>query len=93
MRHSLLLVALLCAPLLGCDSNNIVAERISDDNGVITACGEGDGLTPCKSFQGTASNQEMNAEAAQIRNESPAQVEQSIELLENTPDNEINQDD
>ena len=46
-----------------------------------------------KSFQGTASNQEMSAEAKQIRHESPAQVEQSVELLENTPSAEVNLDD
>jgi hypothetical protein len=93
MRHPLLILSLLCLPLFGCDANNVVAERITDDNGVITACGEGDGLSACKSFQGTASNQEMSAEAKQIRNESPAEREESIELLENTPSDEINQDD
>jgi hypothetical protein len=93
MRHPLLMLPLLCLPLLGCDSNNVVAERITDDNGVISACGEGDGLSACKSFQGTASNQEMTDEAKQIRNESPAEVEESIELLENTPSDEVNQDD
>lgn len=93
MRHPLLILSLLCLPLFGCDSNNVVAERITDNNGVITACGEGDGLSACKSFEGTASNAEMSAEAQQIRNESPAEREQSIELLENTPSDEVNQDD
>jgi hypothetical protein len=93
MRHPLLVLSLLCLPLFGCDSNNVVAERITDNNGVISACGEGDGLSACKSFEGTASNQEMSAEAKQIRNESPAEREESIELLENTPSDEVNQDD
>ncbi len=35
----------------------------------------------------------MTDEANQIRNESPAEVEESVELLENTPDDEVNQDD
>ncbi|MBX9756697.1 MAG: hypothetical protein K2X80_18200 [Pseudomonadaceae bacterium] len=93
MRHTLLVPALLCLSLLGCDSNNVVAERITDNNGVISACGEGDGLSACKSFQGATSNQQMTDEANQIRNESPAEVEQSVELLENTPSDEVNQDD
>jgi hypothetical protein len=93
MRHPLLVLSLLCLPLFGCDSNNVVTERITDNNGVISACGEGDGLSACKSFEGTASNQEMSAEAKQIRNESPAEREESIELLENTPSDEVNQDD
>jgi hypothetical protein len=93
MRHPLLVLSLLCLPLFGCDSNNVVAERITDNNGVISACGEGDGLSACESFEGTASNQEMSAEAKQIRNESPAEREESIELLENTPSDEVNQDD
>ncbi|MDO9320899.1 MAG: hypothetical protein Q7U01_04640 [Pseudomonas sp.] len=93
MRHTLLVPALLCWSLLGCDGSNVVEERITDDNGVISACGQGDGLSACKSFQGATSNQQMTDEANQIRNESPAEVEQSVELLENTPDDEINQDD
>ncbi|MDP3847793.1 MAG: hypothetical protein Q8R10_15345 [Pseudomonas sp.] len=93
MRHPLLVPALLCLSLLGCNSSNVVAERITDDNGVIRACGEGAGLSACKSFQGATSNQQMSDEAKQIRNESPAEVEQSIELLENTPSDEVNQDD
>lgn len=92
MRHPLLVLSLLCLPLLGCNSDNMVAERVTDNNGVITACGEGDGLSACKSFEGTASNQEMSAEAKQIRSESPKELEQSIELLENTPSDEVDQD-
>lgn len=93
MRHTLLMPALLCLSLMGCDGSNVVEERITDDNGVISTCGQGDGLSACKSFQGATSNQQMTDEANQIRNESPAEVEQSIELLENTPDDEVNQDD
>jgi N6-adenosine-specific RNA methylase IME4 len=92
MRHPLLVVSLLCLPLWGCNSDNVVAERVTDNNGVVTACGVGDGLSACKSFQGTASNQEMSAEAKQIRSESGKQLEDSIELLENTPANEVDQD-
>jgi hypothetical protein len=91
MRHPLLLLSLLCLPLLGCNSDNMVAERVTDNNGVISACGEGDGLSACKSFVGTASNQEMSAEAKQIRSESPQELQQSIELLENTPADEVDQ--
>ena len=93
MRHTLFVPALLCLSLLGCDGSNVVEERITDDNGVISACGQGGGLSACKSFQGATSNQQMTDEANQIRNESPAEVEESIELLENTPDDEVNQDD
>lgn len=93
MRHTLLLLPLLCLPLLGCNSGDVVEERITDTNGTLTACGEGDGLTPCKSFEGAVSNQQLYQEANQIRNESPKQVEESVELLEDTPADEVNQDE
>ncbi len=93
MRHSLLLLPMLCLPLFGCNSSDVVEERITDDNGAISACGQGDGLSACKSYQGAVSNQQMEEEAAQIQNETPAEVEDSVEVLEDTPDDYINQDD
>lgn len=93
MRHSLLLLPILCLPLFGCNSGDVVEERVTDDNGVISACGQGDGLSACKSYQGAVSNQQMEDEAAQIQNETPAEVEDSVEVLADTPDDYINQDD
>ncbi len=86
MRHALLLLPMLCLPLFGCNSSDVVEERITDDNGVISACGQGDGLSACNNPQNAVSNQQMEDEAAQIQNETPAEVEDSVEVLEDTPD-------
>jgi hypothetical protein len=82
----------LCIALAGCTSDNVTAVRVDDVNGVPNACGEGFYLTPCASFQGETSNKELDQEAAQIRNETPKQQQETIELLESTPAGAVDPD-
>lgn len=73
----------------------IVEERVTEENGVYSVCGEGDGLNPCRDVNGetydeeirgpavkSESSGELAAEAAKLRNESPAEFEDSIEAME-----------
>jgi hypothetical protein len=73
----------------------VVVERVTNENGVYRTCGEGDGLNPCRDFNGetydeeirgqsveSESSSELAAEAARLRNESPQEREQSIEDME-----------
>jgi len=75
--------------------SGIVEERVSDENGFIQSCGEGAGLSPCRDINGETydevvrgpsinqeSTDELAAEAAHIRHESPAELEKTIGELE-----------
>ena len=75
--------------------SGIVEERVSNENGFIQACGEGAGLSPCRDINGETydeevrgpsinqeSTDELAAEAAHIRQESPAELEKTIGELE-----------
>jgi hypothetical protein len=96
-------VLLACLPLsLAWSQSGLVEERVSDENGFIQACGVGDGLSPCRDYNGetydeevrgpsidSESTDELAAEAARIRHENPAQLQQTIGELEQ----DINPDD
>lgn len=91
---------LLCLPLTGVlaqpdATTNIVEERITDEDGAIKVCGEGDGLDPCLDANGQTyaqevkgpdlddeSESEMEAEAARVRAETPAQLNDTIKEIE-----------
>ena len=93
-RH--LAALLLCLPLSQTwAQSGLVEERITQENGFYEACGEGAGLLPCRDVNGetydeevkgpsinSASTDELAAEAAHIRHESPAQLQQTIGELE-----------
>jgi hypothetical protein len=72
--------------MLGCSSDTVVAERVTDDNGVISACGVGPGFTPCPYYSDDSVNLETNKqlekEADSVNKDTPAQREQAIEQLE-----------
>jgi hypothetical protein len=72
--------------MLGCNSDNVVAERVTDENGVISACGVGPGLTPCPYYSDDSvkleTNKQLEKEADTINNDTPAQREQAIEQIE-----------
>jgi hypothetical protein len=83
----------VCLPLLA--QSGIVEERVSNEDGFIQTCGEGAGLSPCRDINGETydeevrgpsinqeSTDELAAEAAHIRNESPAELEKTIGELE-----------
>lgn len=87
---------LLCLPLGSAWSQSgVVEERISNENGIIETCGAGTGLSPCRDINGetydeevrgpsidSESTDELAAEAARIRSESPKQLEHTISEME-----------
>ena len=87
---------LFCLPLGSAWSQSgLVEERVSNEGGFIQACGEGAGLSPCRDINGqtydeevrgpsidSESTDELAAEAARIRHESPEQLQQTIGELE-----------
>lgn len=89
-------VLLACLPSSpGWTQSGLVEERITEENGFYEACGEGAGLLPCRDINGQTyaeevrgpsineeSVDELAAEAARIRNESPQQLQQSIGEME-----------
>lgn len=78
------ILLLLLSGQPGWAQSGLVEERISNENGIIRTCGEGAGLSPCRDINGetydeevrgpsidSESTQELAAEAAKIRHESP----------------------
>ncbi len=79
---------------------DIIEEEAVDDDGIVEECGEGDGLKPCRDADGETwkhaddpdyikedSTQHLEKSSAEIRNESPKELEKTIEQIE---DNETN---
>ena len=79
------------------DSGGLAVERIDEQSGFYTVCGQGVGLSPCRDGNGETFSQELNdtrdltneeanaaleAQAAEIRSESPEELEKTIEALE-----------
>lgn len=75
--------------------SGLVEERVEERNGLYEACGEGDGLSPCRDANGetydeevrgpgidSESTDELAAEAARIRHESPGDLEHTITEME-----------
>jgi hypothetical protein len=89
---ALLLFLPLASALAQPDSDtNVVEEQITDEGGAIKVCGEGDGLEPCRDANGqtyaeevrgpsmaSESDDEVAAEAARVRAESPQQLDNTI---------------
>jgi len=87
---------LLCLPSASAWSQSgLVEERVTEENGFYETCGEGAGLSPCRDINGqtydeevrgpsidSESTDELAAEAARIRHESPEQLQQTIGELE-----------
>jgi hypothetical protein len=87
---------LFCLPMSSAWSQSgLVEERVSNEGGFIQACGEGAGLSPCRDINGqtydeevrgpsinSESTDELAAEAAKIRHESPEELQQTIGELE-----------
>ena len=74
---------------------DIVEEEAVDDDGIVEECGEGDGLKPCRDADGETwkhaddpdyikedSTQQLEKSSAEIRNESPKELEKTIEQIE-----------
>ena len=75
--------------------SGLVEERQTDENGFFNTCGEGPGLQPCRDVNGETydeevrgpdismeSDDELAAEAARVRHESPEELEKTIGELE-----------
>lgn len=95
MKIASIFVALLL--LSACAGNTEVeGERVTVDNGIISVCGEGDGLEECRDYNGETYSEnlklkeptdtQMEKEAAKIRNESPEELEKTISNMEKDPD-------
>jgi hypothetical protein len=76
-------------------ASDVVEEESVDDDGVVETCGEGDGLNPCRDADGETwkhaddpdyikedSTQQLEKSSAQIRDESPKELEETIEQIE-----------
>ena len=96
MKTQHLAALLLCLPLSqSWAQSGVVEERVTQENGLYDVCGEGAGLSPCRDVNGetydeevkgpsinSESTDELAAEAARIRHESPEQLQQTIGELE-----------
>jgi hypothetical protein len=96
MRGLYPILLLACLPLqLANAQSGLVEERITQENGFIDTCGEGAGLDPCRDVNGETydeevrgpninmeSDDELAAEAARVRHESPEELQKTIGKLE-----------
>ena len=87
---------LLCLPHVAAwAQSGLVEERITEQNGYYETCGEGAGLSPCRDINGQTYDEEVRgpsidsestdqlaAEAARVRHESPEELDQTITDLE-----------
>ena len=76
-------------------ASDVVEEGAVDDDGIVEECGDGPGLSPCRDADGETwkhaddpdyikedSTQQLDKSSAQIRNESPQELEKTIEQIE-----------
>ena len=76
-------------------ASDVVEEEAVDDDGIVEECGDGPGLSPCRDAEGETwkhaddpdyikedSTQQLDKSSAQIRNESPQELEKTIEQIE-----------
>ena len=95
MKFGTALICLSQLLLVSTSYAQVVEERVTERNGFYEACGTGSDLNPCRDVNGETyeeemgpedvqaeSNNEMAAQAARMRNESPQQLEASIEEME-----------
>ena len=76
-------------------TSEVEGERVTVDNGIVSVCGEGDGLPECRDFNGetyseelkykTPTDEQMEQEADKVRKESPEELEKTITEMENNP--------
>lgn len=77
------------------EDTNVVEESVTVQDGAVKVCGEGEGLDPCLDANGQTysqevkgpdlddeSDSEMEAEAARVRAETPAQLNETIKDVE-----------
>ena len=94
----ILLHATFSLMLLASCANDLVEEQVDvEGDGAVVTCGEGDGLNPCIDPNGETLNEaedpayvnqdttsEMEKSSAEIRAESPKELEKTIEDIEDS---------
>jgi hypothetical protein len=81
--------------LLASCANAVVEEQVDDVDGDVVTCGEGDGLSPCldpngdtmseaenPDYLGGDSTEQIEQSSAEIRNETPKELERTIDEIE-----------
>jgi hypothetical protein len=81
--------------LLASCANDLVEEQVDVVDGVVTECGEGDNLNPCLDPNGETEAEALNPDyvkmdstsaleksSAEIRDETPKELEKTIEAME-----------
>jgi hypothetical protein len=91
-------LALGVVVLTACAGNTEVSgERVTVQNGMVTdVCGEGNGQPECTDYNNRTysenlefkepTDEQMESQAAKVRDESPAELERTISELEHNPD-------
>jgi len=95
-QSNLVLAVTLLSGCAGGAGGEVYEERVTYEHGVAHECGVGPGLSPCRDASGETyadeldpnnvgldSNEELRESSAEIRNESPDELEHTIEGLEN----------
>jgi hypothetical protein len=85
--------------LLASCASDLVEEQVDVGDGVVTTCGEGEGLTPCLDPNGETASEAENPDyistdstgaleksSAEIRDETPKELEKTIESMEDSED-------
>ena len=81
--------------LLASCANAVVEEQVDDVDGDVVTCGEGDGLSPCldpngdtmseaenPDYLGGDSTEQIEQSSTEIRDETPKELERTIEDME-----------
>lgn len=81
-------------------AEDVVEETTVDDDGIVEECGDGPGLQPCRDAEGETwkhaddpnyikldSTQQLEQSSQQIRDESPKDLEKTIEQIEDDEKN------
>ena len=90
-------IALCMLLIAGCAGNSEVeGERVTVENGLVSVCGEGNGLPECRDYNNLTysenleykapTDDQMEKEASKVRSESPQELEKTISELEQNPE-------
>lgn len=91
-----LLTLALAFTLAACaGTSEVEGERVTVDDGIVSVCGEGNGLPECRDYNGetyseelkykTPTDKQMEQEADKVRHESPEQLDKTISEMESNP--------
>jgi hypothetical protein len=91
-----LLTLALAFTLAACaGTSEVEGERVTVDDGIVSVCGEGNGLPECRDYNGetyseelkykTPTDKQMEQEADKVRHESPEELDKTISEMESNP--------